>query len=146
MATQHAADEADIRARIDRWAAAIGRMDISRVMSIYTPDVVSFDLAGALQCVGAEAKKKPWRDVFSMYLSPIDYEVRDLSLTLGETVAFGHSFNRISGTRHNGEKTSVWVRWTPCFRKIDGNWLIAHEQVSVPIDPASGTALRNLEP
>jgi hypothetical protein len=28
----------------------------------------------------------------------------------------------------------------------DGNWLITHDQVSVPMDVESGRALRNLEP
>ena len=32
------------------------------------------------------------------------------------------------------------------FRKIDGNWLIVHDQVSVPIDIESGKALLNLQP
>jgi ketosteroid isomerase-like protein len=40
----------------------------------------------------------------------------------------------------------LWLRWTACFRKIDGNWLIVHDQVSVPVDPESGRALLNLEP
>jgi ketosteroid isomerase-like protein len=39
-----------------------------------------------------------------------------------------------------------WVRSTTCFRKIDGRWLIAHDQVSVPLDLESGRALLNLEP
>jgi len=36
--------------------------------------------------------------------------------------------------------------WTACFRKTDGNWLVAHDQVSVLIDQESGGALLNLEP
>jgi len=62
----------------------------------------------------------------------------------GDDVAFGHS--RISGTLKNGVKNDVWVRWTGCLRKVDGKWLIAHDQVSVPFDIQSGKALLNLEP
>jgi hypothetical protein len=40
----------------------------------------------------------------------------------------------------------MWVRWTACFRKLDGRWLVTHEQVSVPIDMESGGALLDLEP
>ena len=43
-------------------------------------------------------------------------------------------------------RTEVWLRWTACFRKIDGNWLIAHDEVSVPVDPECGGALRKLKP
>jgi uncharacterized protein (TIGR02246 family) len=146
MATQHAIDEADIRQRIDKCVEAIRAMDLEEVTSIYAPDIVSFDIVPPLQHVGAEAKRKNWVDAFALYQRPLSYEIRDLTLTLGDDVAFGHSLNRISGTLKNGNRTDLWLRWTTCFRKIDGNWLIAHDQVSVPLDLESGRALLNLEP
>ncbi len=66
--------------------------------------------------------------------------------TVGDEVTFGHSLNRISGAVKSGYKADCWVRWTTRFQKIDGNWLIVHDQVSVPIDVGNGTALLNLEP
>jgi ketosteroid isomerase-like protein len=65
---------------------------------------------------------------------------------VGDDVAFCHSLNRVSGTLRNGHRSDFWVRWTACFRKIDGTWLIAHDQVSVPVDLQSGRALLDLEP
>jgi ketosteroid isomerase-like protein len=44
------------------------------------------------------------------------------------SLAFGHSLNRISGTLKNGDRTDFWLLWTTCFRQIDDNWLIAHDQ------------------
>src|SRR4051812_30722751 len=119
MPTQHAIDEADIRQRISRWAEAVRAMDVERVMPIYAADVVSFDVEAPLQYKGSAAKRKRWESVFAMYRRPLDYEIRDLAITLGEDVAFGHSLNRISGTLQNGSDTGFWLRWTPCFRKID---------------------------
>ena len=55
---QRAMDEAEIRQRIDKLEAAIRVMDLNSVMSIYAPDIVSFDLEPPLQHVGAEAKRK----------------------------------------------------------------------------------------
>jgi uncharacterized protein (TIGR02246 family) len=146
MATQHASDEADIRQRIDKLVEAIRAMDLEGVMSIYAPDIVSFDIVPPLQHLGAEAKRKNWVDAFTVYQRPLGYEIRDLTITVGDDVAFTHSLNRISGTLKNGNKADSWVRSTACFRKIDGNWLIVHDQVSVPLDPESGRALLNLEP
>jgi uncharacterized protein (TIGR02246 family) len=146
MATEHPRDEADIRQRIDNLVEAIHAMDLEGAMSIYAADVVSFDVAPPLQHLGAEAKRKNWIDVFATYQRPLGYEVRDLTITLGDGVAFGHSLNRISGTLKNGNRTDVWVRATTCYRKIDGNWLITHDHVSVPLDPESGRALLSLEP
>jgi ketosteroid isomerase-like protein len=146
MVTQRAIDEADIRRRIDKVVNALLAMDIEGVLSIYAPDIVSFDIAPPLRYVGAETKRKEWVDVFAMYQPPLGYEIRDLTITVGDDVAFGHSLNRVSGTLKNGHRSDFWLRWTACFRKIDGNWLIAHDHVSVPFDPESGRALLDLEP
>ena len=146
MATQRATDEAEIRQRIDKLVEAIRGADLEGVKAIYAPDIVSFDVVPPLRHVGAEAQWKNWADVFAAYQRPIGYEVRDLTITVGDDVAFGHSLNRISGTLKNGKRSGYWVRWTPCFRKVDGNWLIVHHQASVPFDPESGRAALNLDP
>src|SRR5262245_45631071 len=146
MAIQHAADEADIRQGINTWVEALRAMNLAGVMSLYAPDIVSFDLVPPLRHVGAEAKEKNWANVFAMYQRPLGYEIRDLTLTLGDDVAFEHSLNRASGVLQNGNRTDFWLRWTACFRKINGKWLIAHDQVSAPVDPENGRALLNLEP
>jgi uncharacterized protein (TIGR02246 family) len=146
MTTQRAIDEADIRRRIDNCANALHAMDLEGVMALYAPDIVSFDIVPPLRHVGAEAKRKNWVDVFTTYQPPLGYEFRDVTITVGDDVAFCHSLNRVSGTLRNGQRSETWLRWTACFRKIDGNWLIAHDQVSVPVDFGSGRALLDLEP
>src|SRR5262249_30747054 len=145
MAT-HASDEADIRRRLGTLVEAIRAMDLEGVMAIYAPDIVSFDLTAPLRQAGAEAKRKNWAGAFGMFQRPLGYEMRDLTITVGEDVAFAYSLNRVSGTRKDGKRSDFWVRATTCYRKIDGNWLIAHDQVSVPFDPESGRALLDLEP
>ena len=138
--------EADVRARIDTLAAAIRAHDLNTAMSVYAPDIVSFDFEPPLQHVGAEAKRRNWTAVFDAYRRPLGYEVHDLRIAVGDSVAFTHSLNRISGTLKAGATTDMWVRATTGLRKIDGVWLITHDQISVPIDFESGTALRDLTP
>lgn len=139
-------DEADIRQRIDILVQAVREMDLERVKPIYAPEMVSFDIVPPLQHLRAEAKWKNWADVFTAYQHPLGYEIRNLMITVDGNVAFGHSLNRISGTLMNGDRGEYWVRWTACFRKIDGSWLIAHDHVSVPLDFDNGQALLTLEP
>ena len=81
-----------------------------------------------------------------MFQRPLDYEIRDLTIMVGDDVAFAYSLNRISGTTKDGRRNDAWVRFTACFRKFDSNWLIVHDHVSVPVDPPSGKALMNLAP
>lgn len=146
MTASHAEDEFAIRQLIDRLAEAIRTMDFESLNACFTPDVVSFDVGPTMQTLGAEAKLRNWEIAFTVFQPPLGYEIRDLTITIGDDVAFGHSFNRFSGTSENGDIIGPWVRYTAGFRKIDGNWLIAHDQVSVPADFASGRALLDLEP
>jgi len=144
MTTQH--DEAAIRERVDTLLDAVRATDLDAVKPIFAPDLVSFDIEPPLRHLGAAAKWRNWAKVFAAYQAPLGYEVRDLTITVGGDVAFVYSLNRISGTLRDGRATGMWVRWTGCFRKLDGDWLIAHDHVSVPLDIASGKALLDLEP
>jgi uncharacterized protein (TIGR02246 family) len=125
-------DERQIRTLIDNWANAIRAKDVDGLMSHYTPDILVFDLAPPLQYAGIDAYRKNFEEWFSSFQGSIGCEIRDLSINAGDDVAFGHSLNRISGKRTSGEETDVWVRATVCYRKIDGEWRIAHEHASVP--------------
>jgi uncharacterized protein (TIGR02246 family) len=139
-------NEAAVRELVDGFVKAIRAKDIKGVMSVFAPEVVSFDLGPPLQHGGGEAFIKRWQELFESYQGPIDYEIRDLSITAGQDVAFSHSLNRISGTMKNGQKTDRWLRWTACYLKTNGKWLIVHEQVSIPVDLRNGKAMLDLKP
>jgi Ketosteroid isomerase homolog len=146
MPTQRELDEAKIGQQVDKIVEGLRAKDLEGLKQIYATDVVSFDVEPPLQHVGIAAKLKNWAKVFTFF-QDVTYEVRDLTLTVGDDVAFGHGFGRLSGMLKNGTATSgMWVRVTFCFRKIDGNWLIAHDQVSVPFDMPSGKGVTDLEP
>jgi len=130
--SSRASDEAQIRALIDTWAEAVRAKDVDAVMSHYAVDIVTFDLAPPLQYAGSDALRKSLEAWFPTFPGPVGYEIRELSITTGDDVAFCRSLNRISGTRDDGEETDVWVRATVGLRKIDGRWKVVHEHVSVP--------------
>ncbi|RDI52897.1 YybH family protein [Nocardia mexicana] len=144
--TDRGADDADLRRQIDKVVEALRAKDLAGLERLYTADVVSFDVEPPLQHVGIAAKLENWAKVF-LFFESVDYEVRDLTFTVGGEVAYGHAFARLRGTLQNGATTSgMWVRVTYGMRKIDGAWLIAHDQVSVPFDVASGRGVADLEP
>ncbi|MEV0891592.1 nuclear transport factor 2 family protein [Promicromonospora sp. MEB111] len=139
-------DEAEIRRRLDGIVEGLRAKDLDALRQLYAADVVSFDVEPPLQHVGADAKLASWARVLAVF-EEVDYELRDLALAVDETVAFGHAFGRLSGTLKDGSATSgMWVRATFCLRKVGGTWLIAHDQVSVPLDLRSGRGLTDLEP
>jgi ketosteroid isomerase-like protein len=144
--TEGTAGESAIRDRVHELVTAIRVMDVDHVMSIYAHDVVSFDVEPPLRHVGAAAKRQNWTRVFSTYQRPLDYEFRDLAVVVNDAVAFAYGFVRINGLLQSGTRLEHWLRSTLCFRKIDGEWLIVHDQVSVPLDLETGKALLNLKP
>ena len=73
-------------------------------------------------------------------------EMSPPTFTADSELAFVHSLNHVKGTLASGHVTDMWVRWTACFRRIDGVWLIVHDHVSVPADLEHGQAVLNLTP
>ncbi|WP_051158265.1 YybH family protein [Nocardia carnea] len=141
-----AADEAAIRRQIGKLIEGLQAGDLAAVQEVYTTDIVSFDIEPPLQHVGTAAKLENWARVFQAF-EQVTYEVRDLAVTVGDDVAFGYAFARLSGKLKSGSATNgMWVRVTYGMQKIDGTWLIAHDQVSVPLDVASGRGAVDLEP
>jgi uncharacterized protein (TIGR02246 family) len=128
----NAADEAEIRRIIKTWMRGLHAKDVDAVMQHAAPDILSFDLAPPLASRGAERYRQNLEAWFPTWDGPIDAEARELQITVGDMVAFSTSLNRIGGAKKDGERTSIWVRVTVGFRKIDGRWLVTHEHVSTP--------------
>ena len=139
-------NEAAIRELVDDFVQANRAKDLPGVLSVFAPDVVSFDLGPPLQHERREPKQKRKQALFDSFQHPIEYEVRDLTIAAGDDLAFSHSLNCMSGTMTHGRKTERWLRWTACYRKTNDTWLIVHEQVSVPVDLVKGTAVLDLKP
>ena len=138
--------EAIIRQRVEDLVKGIRAKDIDAVMSLYAPHVVSFDIAPPLRYAGAEGKRREWTRMFAAFRGPIGYEVRESTIARDGELALVHSLNHVSGTLANGHSTDLWLRWTACFRRIEGFWLIVHDHVSVPADFEHERAALNLTP
>ncbi|MGZ3676542.1 MAG: YybH family protein, partial [Ktedonobacterales bacterium] len=66
-------DEVAIQRLLDDGIRALCNKGIEGVMSIYAPEVVTFDIVPPLQYVGADALRKLWEEVFSWLQAPIGY-------------------------------------------------------------------------
>jgi ketosteroid isomerase-like protein len=144
MAKHH--DVAVIRDRIEQWAGAIRAGDLDTVVSVYSPDIVSFDLDPPLRYSGPDDKRRAWKLFFAAYEGTVAYDAHELVVTTDGDLAFAHSLNHVRGKLSNGHQSDFWVRWTACFRKVAGVWMIEHDHVSVPADLKHGTAAVDLVP
>ncbi len=115
--------------------------DIDVLMSLYSPDIVYFDIVLPHQFVGADAVRSNFLRWFAEYEGDIGLETRDLCVTVDGDVAFAHMLHADSGTRRGGQEMEVWLRATVCARRIDDRWQIIHEHVSFPINLGDWSAV-----
>ena len=138
--------QAEVRALLDRWSAAARSKDIDRLMALYAPDIVYFDVVPPLQFTGAAAVRGNFVRWFAAYQGAIGQEMRDVQMMASGDLAVAHLLIRASGTLTNGRAVSYWVRATVCCQRSDDRWVIRHEHVSLPMDLASGRAALDLVP
>lgn len=135
-----------IRKRLDTWTQALHPKDINALMAHYAPDVITFDLRPPLQVQGVDAYRKNFEAWFASVQGPIDYEIRDLRVTMNDDVAFCHSLSHVKSTKTTGEKSDYWVRVTTGLQKRNGQWMIIHEHVSMPFNMETMKATFDLQP
>ena len=139
-------DRAQLRALVDDRVKAVRDKNVNKVMSSIAQDILSFDVVNPFQQTGLDASKKRAEDWFSTFEGPIRYEIRDLSITTGDNVAFSHGLSHVSATKKDGVQLDMWWRTTICFRKIYEKWMVTHEHNSVPFDVESGKATLDFKP
>ena len=131
-ATTGGQEEHAIRDLIATREAAMRAGDAALLTSQYTADLVQFSLAPPLQQAGPD--ENGLRNWFAGFGGTVDYEIRDLRVTIGGDVAFCTSLNRLSATPAAGgaDRFTLWFRSTLGLRRIEGRWRITHEHQSTP--------------
>jgi len=146
MAEKDDAAGGGIRRIIEGRVRAVREQDIGALMAHHAPEVLTFDVLDPLRNAGSDEIRRRAERWLSSYDGAPGYEVRDLSITAGEAVAFCHYLYRVSGTLKSGGVVDMWVRATVCFSKAGGEWEIVHEHQSVPFDAQTGKASLDLKP
>jgi ketosteroid isomerase-like protein len=88
--------EAQIRALIEERVKAVSEKNVDALLSNHAANVVSFDVLNPLQYEGSDLVRERARKWLSSYQSSIGYEIRGLSITADESVAFCHYLYRVS--------------------------------------------------
>jgi uncharacterized protein (TIGR02246 family) len=140
------ATSAEITSLLDHWSASVRAKDIDRLMSLYAPDVVYFDVVPPLRYTGAPALRRNFLRWFESWKSAIGSQHRDVTVLAGGDVATAFMLHRTSGTLKDGREVDYWVRVTIGCRTTDKRWLIEHEHVSLPVDLLAGRVVMDLAP
>jgi uncharacterized protein (TIGR02246 family) len=134
MAQQVGTAEAEIEALIEAWADAVRRHDLPAILAHHDDDLIMFDVPPPLQSRGLAEYKTTW-DLFFTYHQPGQaFDVEELQLWAGDTVAFAVAVMRCGSATVGGPgmPSGFQFRLTIGLRKVDGAWRIQHEHHSVP--------------
>jgi ketosteroid isomerase-like protein len=127
-----ASNDSEVRALLDSRIDACQSKDIDRLMSLYSPHIVYYDVVPPPQFTGSADVRRNFMRWFDEYDGPIRLETHELNIATSGDGAFAHMLHLNSGTRKNGVNVAIWVRSTVCCQRSDGRWLITHEHVSTP--------------
>lgn len=125
-------DDAAIRNRIESMTQAIRAKDVDALMSHYAPDVVVNDVTSPLDAQGADAYRKKFERWFDSISGELDYEMQDLHVFVGDQAGHSYGTSHVHGTRKNGTPVDYRLKVTTEFHKVNGQWMVDHEHISLP--------------
>ena len=137
-------DEKQIRALIERWAAAVHAGDLQTVLADHSPGIVMFDVPPPYEGVrGLDDYRDTWPPFFEWQARGASFEITSLEITAGADVAFAHALLRCGMPHELAGNPELRLRLTLGLVKEHGRWVVNHEHHSFPLtdepDTASGT-------
>ena len=80
------------------------------------------------------------------FAGPLQMDLPDMHIEAGSDIAFVYGVERMRGKLTNGTPVDLWLRYTEGLKRIDGQWRVVHEHISVPVDLNTGKAVLDLKP
>jgi uncharacterized protein (TIGR02246 family) len=126
-------DVSEIRTLIQRWADAVHAGDLDTVLAEHADDIVMFDVPPPEDGVrGIDDYAATWPPFFEWQASGASFEIVELNVTAGESVAFAYALLRCGTAAELHANPGNRLRLTIGLRKEAGRWIVAHEHHSFP--------------
>ncbi len=133
-------DEAEIRRLIAAWSAALEAKDVDAMTADYLPDAIMFDAIPPYKTVGKAAIREAWVNCLPYFPEKFKSEHRDISVHVSGDLALVHGLHHFVPTPADDPLGQNWMRVTIGYRRVDGNWKVVHEHISVPFNPMNNQA------
>lgn len=129
-----APDEKEVRLVLQGWAKATRTGQQNEILANHLPDVLIYDVLAPMKYESAAAYRDNWEEWQPDTQGEAQFDLEDLEVTASADVAFAHCFIRCGGELPGGKKFEDLVRATFCLRKISGQWSVAHQHISKPMN------------
>ena len=127
------ADEAAIRALIERWSRAVRDQDRASIRKDHDADILMFDVPPPFRSRGIEEYMATWEMFLGSSEKPVTFHFTDVEVTAGGGVAFATAVGHCVNIDKTGQREPLEFRLTMGLRKeSDGQWIVAHEHHSLP--------------
>ena len=128
------ADEAAIRNVLEQWAEATRDGRHEEILINHLDALVLFDVLSPLQYSSAAQYRESWESWQPDSQGALQFELHDLSVQAGADIGYAFGFLQCGGTLPDGQTFGDTVRITFCLLKRDGQWKVAHQHVSKPVE------------
>ncbi len=127
--------EPDIRNLIEGWAKAVRAKEIDGVLAHHADDMVMFDVPPPVIVEGIDAYRETWPEFFKWQREAEgSFDIVSLDITAGDDVAFATAVLRCGSKEELKKDDTPRLRLTVGLRKDNGQWQIAHEHHSFPLE------------
>ena len=130
--------ETQIRNLIERWAQAVRAKEIEGVLAHHADDIVMFDVPPPVVVEGLDAYRETWPPFFKWQQEAEgSFDIVALKITAGDDVAFATALLRCASKAALEKDDTPRLRLTVGLRKENGQWRIAHEHHSYPLESSA---------
>lgn len=98
-----------------------------------------------LQFIGLDDWRDNWESFFGQFAGDQKLEFDDLAIMCSGELALVRGLTKLMGTM-GGEPIDVWTRETNVLRRIDDEWMVVHDYVSIAVDFAAARSCRDQRP
>jgi uncharacterized protein (TIGR02246 family) len=141
-----AASEREVRGVHQHWFERTAARDLDGLMQHIADDVVSYEHDAPLQHIGLQSVREVCRRGLESSSGTIGWDVPDLKIVVRDDIAVAWGLNRMQAEERDGGIVESWSRGTRVFERRGGDWVMIHQHVSFPYDPATGEARTDLRP
>ena len=121
----------EVQALLDSQFEAMRMKDIDQLMSLYSANIVYFDLVPPLQYVGSATLRQRFLEWFDGWRLN-DMEIRDSSIC-GRRRDRRRTYAPSNGTLKNGHEVGYWVHASDCYRRSNDGWFITPNMSRCPL-------------
>ncbi|GAA3301915.1 nuclear transport factor 2 family protein [Dactylosporangium vinaceum] len=137
----------ELRLLHQRWFDSTAAKDLDGLMAPIADDVISYEHEQPLQYVGVEAVREVCKaGLDASGAGTVTWTVPDLKIVVDGDLAVAWGLNHIGLHPIDAQGTESWSRGTRVFQRRNGAWLMVHQHLSYPYDPATGTTTTDLHP